>query len=214
MYVCKCNALCTCSEMDIWFTLNAGYFWIQSEYQTWLQTNILWFDLMYGHFAIIVDCCNSSLLMVLSIRTLGWTGERWSWYSVKIRFFEWFARCIFRFETGVYVWLVLMQKKHHIWLLCILNEFSRHYLIWWIYSGSLINAVRCVSASCVGIIWIRSRIGLWLGIFPCINPILLTFIQTERVFFSKWMLVFACVFTYAHCALYIQIAWKAKNGCQ
>lgn len=80
-----------------------------------LNTSILWFDLMYGHFSIIVDCCNSSLLVELSFGTLGWTGERWCWYSIKIRFFEWFARCIFRFETGVYVRLILIKKYCVVW---------------------------------------------------------------------------------------------------
>lgn len=110
----------TCSELDILLTFDADFFFrfevsIKHEFLT-LKMNFLWFDLVYGHFSIIVDCCNSSLLMELSIGALGWTGKRWSWYSIKIRFFEWFARCIFRFETGVYVWLILIKKKtKHIW---------------------------------------------------------------------------------------------------
>lgn len=73
--------------------------------------NALWFDLMNGHFAIIVDSGDSSLFMEFTFGTFGRTGEWRSWYSEIVRLFEWFARRILWFETVVNVWLILIKKK-------------------------------------------------------------------------------------------------------
>lgn len=58
------------------------------------------------------------------------------------------------------------------------------YLVWWINTGRLINAVRRIGTRCVGVVWLRwtrltAEIVLRLSIFPCIQVALLTIIPSE-----------------------------------